>query len=64
MQMAVIEAARDLAGIKEASSTEFGPSKEPVVGLMTEWTKGNKREVRGQDDDWAAPCASAPILRP
>jgi len=51
MQMAVIEAARDLAGIKDASSTEFGPSREPVVGLMTEWTKGNKREVRGQDDD-------------
>ncbi|WP_417674602.1 CTP synthase [Roseibium sp.] len=51
MQMAVIEAARDLAGIKDASSTEFGPSKEPVVGLMTEWTKGNKREVRGEDDD-------------
>src|SRR5690606_24713033 len=33
MQMAVIEAARDLAGIADASSTEFGPTSEPVVGL-------------------------------
>lgn len=32
MQMAVVEAARNLAGIKDASSTEFGSAKEPVVG--------------------------------
>ncbi|WP_417668663.1 CTP synthase [Roseibium sp.] len=51
MQMAVLEAARNLAGIKDASSTEFGPAKEPVVGLMTEWTKGNEKEVRGADSD-------------
>lgn len=37
MQMACIEAARDLAGIAAASSSEFGPTPEPVVGLMTEW---------------------------
>jgi CTP synthase len=37
MQMAVIEAARNLAGIEDANSTEFGPTKEPVVGLLTEW---------------------------
>jgi CTP synthase len=51
MQMAVIEAARNLAGLPQASSTEFGPTDEPLVGLMTEWTRGNKRETRGQDDD-------------
>jgi CTP synthase len=50
MQMAVIEAARDIAGIEGASSTEFGPTDEPVIGLMTEWMKGNElqqREVNG-----------------
>ena len=46
MQMAVIEVARNLAGIEEASSTEFGPTPEPVVGLMTEWMKGNELEKR------------------
>ena len=46
MQMACIEAARSLAGIDGASSTEFGPAKEPVVGLMTEWLKGNMLEKR------------------
>jgi CTP synthase len=50
MQMAVIEAARNMAGIAKAGSTEFGPCEEPVVGLMTEWMRGNeleKREARG-----------------
>ncbi|MGJ0395489.1 MAG: CTP synthase [Methylocystis sp.] len=47
MQMAVIEAARALAGIEKANSTEFGPCAEPVVGLMTEWLKGNELEKRG-----------------
>jgi len=51
MQMAVIEAARNLAGLPGASSTEFGPTDEPLVGLMTEWTRGNERETRGQGDD-------------
>jgi CTP synthase len=46
MQMAVIEAARSLAGVTHASSTEFGPTDEPVVGLMTEWLKGNALEKR------------------
>lgn len=46
MQMAVIEAARSLAGIKDANSTEFGPTNEPVVGLMTEWMRGNELEQR------------------
>jgi CTP synthase len=47
MQMAVIEAARNLCGIEEANSTEFGATREPVVGLMTEWMKGNELERRG-----------------
>lgn len=51
MQMAVIESARTLAGIKGAGSTEFGPCDEPVVGLMKEWTKGNQKEVRDSDTD-------------
>ena len=46
MQMACIEAARNLAGIPNASSTEFGPTEEPVVGLMTEWMRGNELEQR------------------
>lgn len=37
MQMACIETARNLAGLPDASSTEFGPSDTPVVGLITEW---------------------------
>ena len=46
MQMACIEAARSLAGLEGASSSEFGPAKEPVVGLMTEWLRGNMLEKR------------------
>ncbi len=51
MQMAVIEAARSLAGVKEANSTEFGPTSEPVVGLMTEWMRGNELQIRAAEGD-------------
>ncbi|MGD9544616.1 MAG: CTP synthase [Methylocystis sp.] len=51
MQMAVIEAARALAGIEKANSTEFGPCAEPIVGLMTEWLKGNELEQRAAGGD-------------
>src|SRR5271156_3771645 len=51
MQMAVIEAARNLCGIEEANSTEFVPTSEPVVGLMTEWMKGNELQKRGISAD-------------
>ena len=51
MQMACVEAARNLCGIKDASSTEFGPSSEPVVGLMTEWMRGNELEQRRTGGD-------------
>ena len=44
MQMAVIEAARNLANLPAASSTEFGPTDVPVVGLLTEWARGNDIE--------------------
>jgi len=46
MQMAVIEAARNLAGLSSASSTEFGPCEPAVVGLLTEWARGNQIERR------------------
>ncbi|MEQ1616649.1 MAG: CTP synthase [Hyphomicrobiaceae bacterium] len=51
MQMAVIEAARNLCHITEASSTEFGPAKEPVVALMTEWMNNGQLETRAQGGD-------------
>ena len=51
MQMAVIEAARNLAGLTGASSTEFGPCDTAVVGLLTEWARGNQIERRSEADD-------------
>ncbi len=51
MQMAVIEAVRSLAGVPGANSSEFGPVKEPVVGLMTEWMRGNELETRAAEGD-------------
>ena len=51
MQMAVVEAARNLCGIAQANSTEFGPTSEPVVGLMREWLKGNALEKRVAEGD-------------
>ena len=49
MQMAVIEVARHLAGIEGAGSTEFGATKEPVVGLLTEWLRGDELEERSSE---------------
>ncbi|HTW50527.1 MAG TPA: CTP synthase [Stellaceae bacterium] len=51
MQMAVIEAARHLANLATAGSTEFGPSEHPVIGLMTEWARGNEMETRTANGD-------------
>jgi len=51
MQMAVIEAARNLAQMPAASSTEFGPCEVPVVGLLTEWARGNDIERRRAGGD-------------
>ncbi|MDX1949433.1 MAG: CTP synthase [Rickettsiales bacterium] len=46
MQMAVIETARNVANIKDATSSEFTPAKDPLVGLMKEWQKGDEKETR------------------
>ncbi len=51
MQMAVIDVARNLAGIEKAASTEFGPSEEPVVGLLTEWDRAGQKETRKANGD-------------
>ncbi len=51
MQMAVIEAARNLLQLPGAGSTEFGPVEHPVVGLMTEWLRGNELERRSAASD-------------
>ena len=51
MQLAVIEIARNLLKIKDANSTEFGKTTNPVVGLMTEWVKDNIKVERHKDGD-------------
>ena len=51
MQMAVIEVARNLAGISGAGSTEFGATEKPVVGLLTEWMRGDELERRNAEDN-------------
>lgn len=67
MQMAVIETMRNVAGIKNAGTTEFDPDCEPVVGLMTEWDKDGAKEIRSKDGDLggtmrlgAYPCVLSP----
>jgi CTP synthase len=51
MQMAVLEAMRNLVGIKDASSSEFGVTSCAVVGLMTEWKKEGGKEKRNAEGD-------------
>jgi CTP synthase len=51
MQMACIEGARNTAGIKEASTTEFGETSEPVVGLITEWMSSEGLQERPAGGD-------------
>ncbi|NKD54368.1 MULTISPECIES: CTP synthase [unclassified Haematospirillum] len=51
MQMAVIECARHLANLPDASSSEFGPTSEPLVGLMTEWLRGTELVKRSSTND-------------
>jgi len=50
MQMACVEGARN-AGIEAASSTEFGATDEPVVGIITEWMSAEGLQKRGADTD-------------
>jgi CTP synthase len=51
MQMACIEAARNQAGIAEASTTEFGETSEPVVGMITEWMSEEGLQQRAAGGD-------------
>ena len=51
MQMACVEGARNTAGIAEAGSTEFGPTSEPVVGIITEWMSAEGLQQRGAETD-------------
>jgi CTP synthase len=53
MQLAVIEFARDVAGLKGANSTEFDPKgPHPLVGLITEWKDSSgKVETRSENSD-------------
>ncbi len=51
MQMAIIETARNLLGEKTASSSEFATEGLSIVGLMTQWVKGNQKETRSTKDD-------------
>jgi CTP synthase len=51
MQMACIEGARNTAGVAGASSTEFGETDEPVVGIITEWMSEEGLQQRGADSD-------------
>src|SRR5258708_5440255 len=51
LQMAVIETARHLGKLSGAGSTEFGPCEHPVIGLMTEWMRGNELEQRSANGD-------------
>jgi CTP synthase len=51
LQMAIIEAARHLAKLDGAGSTEFGSCTHPVIGLMTEWIRGNEIEQRSSEGE-------------
>ncbi len=46
MQMAVIECARNLANLTNASSSEFGPTDEPLIGILTEWIDADQVKHR------------------
>ena len=70
MQVAVIEAARNMAGLPGAGSSEFGGCADPVVGLMTEWRKDGRTEYRDATGDsggtmrlGAYDCVVAPTSR-
>jgi CTP synthase len=67
MQLAVVELARNLGNIPGAGTTEFGKPDYPVVGLMSEWVRGNEKEVRTKDGDLGGTMrlgAYPAILRP
>lgn len=49
MQVAVIEMARNLLGIKDANSTEFTKDCTPIISLITEWDNEGKKEIRDEN---------------
>lgn len=51
LQMAIVEAARNILGLSEANSTEFGPCTDPVIALLTEWQRGKELEKRKESQD-------------
>ena len=51
MQLAVIEFARNVLKLHEASTTEFGETKIPLVGLLTEWKSSKGTEKRNSTSD-------------
>ena len=51
MQMAVVEFARNVAGLTGAGSSEFGQPDPAIVGLMTEWAKDGTVETRSEQTD-------------
>ena len=51
MQLAVIETMRNVAGIKNAGTSEFDANCDPVVGLMTEWNKEGSKQIRHKEGD-------------
>ena len=64
MQMAVIEAARNLSGIEDANSTEFGPTARAGRRADDRMAEGQRaRAARAPTAISAAPCGSAPIRR-
>ena len=52
MQLAAIEFARNVCGLNDASSTEFGPTNNPVIALVHEWIKDNKKEIRSEKENF------------
>ncbi len=52
MQMAVVDIARHLLGFKNASSTEFGKTDKPVIGLLTEWIKNEEIQKRNLKSEY------------
>ncbi len=70
MQLAVIEFCRHVLNLPHATSTEFGPSEEPVICLLTEWLTQSGLQTRGQGDDLGGsmrlgsyPCQLKPLTK-
>ncbi len=51
MQMACVESARNLCGLPNASSSEFGPTDEPLIGIIQEWMSEEGLQKRNADSD-------------